>query len=68
MLGREWAAIRTEVVRPALQAPAPPAPPAAPRRPVADWRRLALAAAGIDPAGWTRPSGESAGIRAPVSS
>lgn len=60
VLGREWAAIRTEVVRPALQAPArpaPPAPPAAPRRPVAEWRRLALAAAGIDPAGWKPDDG-----------
>ncbi|MFJ7213006.1 hypothetical protein [Amycolatopsis sp. NPDC098790] len=60
LLSREWTAIRTEVVRPVLLAPvrpAPPAPTAAPRRSVAEWRRLALAAAGIDPALWKPDDG-----------
>ncbi|MEV4049905.1 hypothetical protein AB0J55_01855 [Amycolatopsis sp. NPDC049688] len=56
-LRREWTDIRASIVRPALQAPPAAVPPAAPQRQVAEWRRLTLAAAGIDPAGWKPDDG-----------
>jgi hypothetical protein len=56
-LGREWAAVRTGIVRPSLQAPPVAVTAAPPRRPVSEWRRLALAAAGIDPAEWKPDDG-----------
>jgi hypothetical protein len=58
-LTQEWTAVRTGIVRPALQAPVVAAPPAAPApvRPVSEWRRLALAAAGITAADWKPDEG-----------
>ncbi|EOD58540.1 hypothetical protein H480_43195 [Amycolatopsis vancoresmycina DSM 44592] len=61
-LRREWTDIRARTVRPELPAPPvvappPPPPPPPPPRPVAEWRRLALAAAGIEPAGWKPDDG-----------
>ncbi|VVJ17670.1 Uncharacterised protein [Amycolatopsis camponoti] len=56
-LSREWATIRMTIVRPALQAPPVAVTPAPPPRPVSEWRRLALAAAGIVPAEWKPDDG-----------
>ncbi|MFJ9782905.1 hypothetical protein ACIRSS_25215 [Amycolatopsis sp. NPDC101161] len=57
-LTQEWTAVRTSIVRPALQAPVVvAAPPAAPARQVPEWRRLALAAAGINAADWKPDEG-----------
>jgi hypothetical protein len=60
LLSKEWTTVRTSVVRPALRAPVvvpPPAPPPPRPRPVSEWQRLALAAAGIEPAGWQPDDG-----------
>ncbi|HKN55951.1 MAG TPA: hypothetical protein VJX66_25880, partial [Amycolatopsis sp.] len=59
-LTRDWTAIRTDIVRPALAAPPAPAGPAvsAPLAlPVPEWQRRALAAAGIDPVKWNPGNG-----------
>ena len=60
-LAQEWTAIRTGIVHPVLAAPppspAPPTPPTPVVRSVADWKRRALAAAGIDPAKWDPDAG-----------
>lgn len=57
VLRREWTTIRTDIVRPALLVPLVVAKPPAPPRPVAEWQRLALAAAGINPADWKPEDG-----------
>lgn len=61
-LAQEWTAIRTGVVHPVVAAPpaSPPARPASPApvvRSVAEWKRRALAAAGIDLAKWDPDAG-----------
>ncbi|WP_410672206.1 hypothetical protein [Amycolatopsis sp. cmx-4-68] len=63
-LAREWTVIRTSIVHPLVAAsgaaPAAPVAPvgsAAPVVSVAEWRRRALRAAGIDPARWDPDAG-----------